>query len=348
MTEQGIKGIDFVDFFEVTPDLVCIVSREGRFLQVNPSVVSTLGYDQQEMIGKVVAELIHPDDRELTRMRRSKLLSGQALLNFQNRYLAKDGRVVWLDWTSVYLADKEVVFAIAKNVTERKVAELEVEVRYQRIRDMADHFKNTMETDRTALASELHEDLAQLASVIKMDIEWVKASLTDIPEGTRKRMHNAEVVADLLINTIRRMSFSISPGMLKDLGMVAAIEWHCQEFTRLTSIPCHFLAGCGEEELEENVKLDFFRICQESLNNVLYHANASTVRVHLHHAGEELRLSISDDGSGFEMANTTKLSGLVKMRERASSINGNMQVISQPGLGTTILFSVKRAALATG
>lgn len=340
MTESALTGIDFLAFFERTPDLVCIVSREGRFLQVNPSVLSTLGYGEDELIGQVVAGFIHPDDRELTRLRRARLLNGQALLNFQNRYVCKNGQSVWLDWTSIYLPEKEVVFAIAKNVTERKLTEKEVEIKYQRIRDMAEHFKTTLESDREALAAELHEDLAQLASVIKMDIDWVKQSLPDLPESTRKRMQNAEMVLDLLINTIRRMSFSISPGMLNDLGIVAALEWHCQEFTRLTSIPCYFKCECVEDELDELLKVDFFRVCQESLNNVLYHANAATVRVHLHHTGNEMRLSVTDDGLGFDMAKATKISGLVKMRERASSINGSLEVISQPGLGTTILLSV--------
>ncbi|RYY61954.1 MAG: PAS domain S-box protein [Chitinophagaceae bacterium] len=341
MTEPAIQGLDFLAFFERTPDLVCIVSKEGRFVQINPSVVGTLGYPAHELIGQVVAQYIHPDDRELTRLRRSKLLTGQALLNFQNRYIARDGHTVWLDWTSVYLPDKEVVFAIAKNVTERKVAEKEVEAKYDRIRYMADHFKTTLEADRMALASELHEDLAQLASVIKMDIEWVKQSLPDIADSTLKRMQNAEMVADLLINTIRRMTFSISPGMLNDLGIVAALDWHCQEFTRLTGIPCSFKSDCSEDELTQEIKVDFFRICQESLNNVLYHAKAATVRVHLHQNNNEIRMSVTDDGIGFEVQKAAKLSGLIKIRERASSINGEVQVISEPGLGTTVLFSVR-------
>lgn len=341
MTEPVISGLDFVAFFERTPDLVCIVSHEGRFLQVNPSVISTLGYSEAELIGSIVSGYIHPDDREVTGNRRAKLLNGQALLNFQNRYLTKSGEPVWLDWSSIYLPDREVVFAIAKDVTERKKAEQEVEARYERIRYMADHFKNAMEEERTSLAAELHEDLAQLASVIKMDIDWVRQGLQDIPEQSERRLQNAEMVADLLINTIRRMSFSISPGVLRDLGMIAALEWHCHEFTRLTTIPCSFRSECVESEIPDNVKMDFFRICQESLNNVLYHANASNVRVHLHRTENEMRLSVTDDGLGFDVDKAPKLSGLVRMSQRAGSINAVVQVISQPGLGTTVLLSIR-------
>src|ERR1700752_1680268 len=90
---------EMFSFFELTPDLVCIAGKDGFFRRVNPAVIDKLGYTEAELFTAPVSAFIHPEDREKTRRRRLKLLQGKALLNFENRYLTKKGKIVWLAWT---------------------------------------------------------------------------------------------------------------------------------------------------------------------------------------------------------------------------------------------------------
>ena len=114
-------NFDLFSFFEKSPDLVCLVSKEGEFLNVNPTVLKKLGYTREELFANPVLSYIHPEDLALTSNLRSKLLKGKTLHNLQNRYITKKGKTIWLEWTSLYYHDQEVVLAIAKDITSRIV-----------------------------------------------------------------------------------------------------------------------------------------------------------------------------------------------------------------------------------
>lgn len=325
---------------ELTPDLVCIADKAGYFKRINQSVIDTLEYSEAELFASPIATFIHPDDKNLTRRKRARLLAGEALINFENRYVAKSGKVVWLHWTSIYFPDKEVVLAIAKDVTEKKKAEKEIEEKYNKFKSLATHFKSSLEKDRKYLAIELHEELAQLASVVKMDINWIQDNSPDLPDASKSRIDHALAVSDLLINAMRRISFSMSPNMLEDLGLNETLEWLCKEFAILNGIPCVFESRCDEELLSYETQLDFFRICQEALKNIMTHAEATAVKVCVELTNDKICLSVTDDGKGFELKENVDAPGLTNMRERAASINGQLDIKTEAGKGTRICITV--------
>src|SRR3989440_6281543 len=153
-------------FFEMTPDLVCIAGKDGYFRKVNPAVINKLGYTQEELFSKPISSFIHSEDKDVTQRKRAKLLLGKTLMNFENRYVTKTGEIVWLAWTSIYFPDKEIVFAIAKDISERKQIERDIEEKYKKFKSLASHFKSSLEENQKYLASELHDELAQLAGVV--------------------------------------------------------------------------------------------------------------------------------------------------------------------------------------
>jgi signal transduction histidine kinase len=271
------------------------------------------------------------------------MINGEALINFQNRYITKDGNYIWLTWNSIYFPDKELVFAIAKDITEIKLAEMEIEEKYKKFKGLATHFKTSIEEDRKYLAVELHEELAQLATVVKMDIEGIKINESDLSEVSTKRLDHALGVTTLLINTIRRISFSISPNMIEDIGLSETLKWHCKEFTLLNGIPCSFEGAIDELQLTQEIKLDFFRVCQEALTNVMYHAEAKNVIVRLEETNDKFSLTIIDDGKGFEINQHKQAPGIKSMRERATFINGHISIQSEKGKGTMVNVSVKKS-----
>ena len=323
-------------FFDMTPDLVCIAGKDGFFKKVNQSFISKLEYPEEELFGRPITSFIHPEDKELTKQERIKLLNGQALINFRNRYLRKDGEIIWLEWTSIYFPDKEIVFAIAKDVTERTQNEKEIEEKYKKFQSLATHFKSRIEKDRKYLALELHEELAQLASVAKIEIDWLNENIPGVSEAAKKKIEHASAITELLINTIRKISFALSPNMLEDIGLNETLKWLCNEFAVLNGIPCVFESTCEEISLSREIKLDFFRICQESLSNIMYHACANNVKIKMEDIGNKIYLSIKDDGKGFEVDQQKQVAGLTGIRETVSSINGQLIINSAIGKGTTV------------
>lgn len=332
---------EMFDLFEMTPDLVCIASKDGYLKKVNPAVVVKLGYSEEELFSRPISSFIHPDDKELTGKERNKLLQGKTLLNFQNRYIKKNGDFVWLEWTSVYLPAREIVFAIAKDITESKKRQKEVEAMHDRYKNMASHFKNHIEKDRKYLAHELHEELAQMASLVKMNMAWVKDH-DGLSEEGKEKAANALFLSDLLLKKLRKVSFSISPSMLDDFGFIATLEWECKEFSSLNKIPCNFSTNCEDEDFTKEIAIDLFRICQEALTNVMEHAEAKHVSINLIQRENILSLSIADDGKGFDINKLEYSAGLQHIWQRTVSINGHLMIQSHPGKGTTITVEVKK------
>lgn len=343
-SKYSIRSHDFdmFSFFEMTPDLVCIAGKDGFFRKVNNAVLEKLGYTEAELFANPISFFIHPEDREPTALERTKLLEGTALTDLENRYVSRSGQTIWLHWTSVYIPGKEVVFAIAKDITQKKQVELNTREKFKKFKGLATHFKNNLERDRKSFAFELHEELSQLAAAIKIDIEIIKGGAQELPGFLKSRIDNASVVAQALIDKMRKLSYNISPTMLNTLGLKETLEWLCKDFTAANGIYCTFAGQYNEADLTPEVQLDIFRICQESLKNVMIHAKATSVDVTIEDVGEEICLSIIDNGAGFEMEKQKKSSGLTNMRELAASINGDFDINSEPGKGTKIFFTIAK------
>jgi len=331
-------------FFEMTPDLVCIAGRDGYFKKINLAVIDKLGYTKEELFAAPISSFIFAEDRGITQQSRRELLNGKALRNFANRYVKKNGELVWLEWTSIYFAESEVVFAIAKDITERKLVEKQVEDEYTKFKSLTTHFKKRIEKDKKYFAYELHEELAQLVSVIKMDVDWIANNIPGSTEPVKNRIEHVSAVSKMLIKSIQRISFSISPGMMDDLGFNVTLEWLCNEFSLLNGIPCNFENECDEAILTHEIKTDLFRICQESLTNVTQHAEANMVSVTIKEAAGKIQLTITDDGKGFDTNQQKETPGLVNMKERAASINAILIIESKIGEGTRIHFIVDKPA----
>jgi PAS domain S-box-containing protein len=328
-TDHSITAEDLLMLFETTPDLVCIADKTGYFKNFNSAVPKTLGYTRGELLSQPIATHMHPDDREMTLNRRAQLLKGDTMVNFQNRYITQKGDIIWLEWTSVYLPERELVFAIAKDITARKELEHRVLEEFLELKHQATQFKSNLEKDRKYVAAELHEDLAQLATAVKVDIDWISSNVNATTE-VKKRIDHAIVSADLLIDTIRRISFSISPGMLDDLGLEATLEWYCNEFSASNGIDCSFESKYDETKLSKEVRLDFFRICQQVLSNVREHGCSDRLKISINEKSGKTLLTV-EGVKGDEIG----ASGVMSIHERAASFGGKCVVEGNKLIVTT-------------
>ena len=342
MPLNEIAELEMFSFFELIPDLVCIANREGYFKKVNQAVINTLGYTKEELMALPISHFIHPADQEVTGSRRAELLEGKTLINFDNRYVTKSGDTIWLHWTSIFIPESQIVFAIAKDITLRKQKEKEIVEKSIRFASLASHFKGKMENDNRNLATELHEELAQLATVAKINLNWLKEHCETGTAEHETKIDNTLSILDKLIDSIRRLSFAISPEMLESIGLNETLNWLCEEFSQLNDIPCYFESTCADEELPKEIQLDFFRICQESLSNVMYHAKASSVWVKLDSSEDRISLHITDNGKGFHPDQGDASSGINNMRKRADSVNGQLVIHSEIGKGTRVAIDIQK------
>lgn len=331
MSTSEYATFELFRLFELTPDLVCIAGKDGYFKHVNQAVVDKLGYTKEELFAHPIHTFIYPADKELTRRRRVELLEGKALINFDNRYVAKNGAIIWLHWTSIYIPDREVVFAIAKDITERKQREQEIEEKYKTFKSLAHHFKTRLETDKKTLATELHEELAQLALVAKMDISWLEEANPALDEPSKNRLGHARSVLDLLIHTIRKISYSISPNMLDDVGLNETLKWLCEEFSILTKIPCHFHSDCNEGHIQHELQLDLFRICQEALTIIRTTMKADTVTITLQPCRKKICLTLQAACRNLDLLQLNQSPWLDNLRKRAASANGKLTINDAEG-----------------
>jgi PAS domain S-box-containing protein len=193
------------------------------------------------------------------------------------------------------------------------------------------------EQEKTRVARELHDELAQSLTALKMDTIWLRDNSGADGAATRAKLDGMLAMLDASVAATRRIAADLRPLVLDDLGLVAAIEWLTQNFTQRHGVPCA-LDIDEDMELHEPYATAVFRIVQESLVNVAKHARAAQVQVSVARTGAEVTLSVSDDGAGFETAAPRKDGslGLAGLRERAQLLKGTVSITSTPGQGTRV------------
>jgi signal transduction histidine kinase len=230
----------------------------------------------------------------------------------------------------------------ARQGLEQKIGET-IEVNEQ-LRNLSAYLQNVREDERIHIAREMHDELGQLLTGFKMDVSMLRKKLieTNDPAITEK-LENMVAVIDEAVNFVRNLAAELRPSILDDLGLIPALEWHSQEFEKRHKIKVEFHSEIPELNTNSVVATGLFRMYQESLTNVARHSNANKVVVNLSIIDDEIRLSITDNGKGFDTSLTSKKTlGLLGMRERAAMLGGKMDIISEPGKGTIIIIAVKQ------
>jgi PAS domain S-box-containing protein len=218
------------------------------------------------------------------------------------------------------------------------------------LRALFGYIERVREDERTGIAREIHDELGQALTALKIDLAWVAQRLPpDEPErrdALIDKLGEMARMTDETIDCVRRISSELRPGVLDDLGLLAAIEWQAQEFERRTGIECAVESNLGDDRLERNLSTAVFRIFQEALTNVVRHARASRVDVLLRCADRRLTLQVQDNGVGIaeDAIFRPNSLGLTGMRERARRLGGSVTISSKAGLGTLVVVDVSHPA----
>ena len=226
------------------------------------------------------------------------------------------------------------VCGIATNITALKKAQ-------ERLRRLSASIMTGQEKERAYLARELHDELGQVLTALRMEAVWIRnrVSASD-PTASARALTMCELI-DKTIEEVRGLAIRLRPGVLDHLGLVDAIEWYTADFEKRYDISCVFEHDAGPE-IRGNIATAAYRITQEALTNVARHAAASRAKVTMSFENSALMLTIRDNGKGFEPEGLGDSDGLgvANMRERANLVGGTFDVLSRPGSGSRICFRV--------
>jgi PAS domain S-box-containing protein len=237
---------------------------------------------------------------------------------------------------------EKVNLELRQEIAERERIEGELRTSLEQLRALAARLQLVREEERTLVAREIHDELGQACTAIKMDLASIGRKATKRQSRLRARVDSATQLVDQMIFTLRKIASELRPRTLDDLGLAAALEWQAQEFESRTGIRCVVTLPQRQPALDSERSTAIFRIFQESLTNVARHAHATRVEACLEVQGDQLTFLIQDNGSGFDADQTdTRTSlGLVGMRERALLLNGELTIVGIPDSGTTITLRI--------
>lgn len=240
------------------------------------------------------------------------------------------------------------MLALEGEITERKMAEEALQESRERLRLLAARLQSAREEERAVVAREMHDELGQALTALKLDTSWMMGRLSQNQEPLRERLLSMVSLIDEAIITVRRVSSRMRPAVLDDLGLEAAIEWLTREYATRTGIECELDLQGENPPLDEESATAVFRILQEALTNVARHAEASRVQIGLQVTDGDLVMRVRDDGKGIsqEEIDGRQSIGLIGMAERAVVLHGRVEFNRPPEGGTEVLLFVPIGAAA--
>ena len=353
----------FRSLIEQSFDAILLCDATGRINYASQSTNHIVGHPPEFFTGKRVDDLFGERftirvqelmEEQIGQIHRTILT--EASLRHQN------GSVRWMECHVTSLLDVQGIDAIVINVhdiTERKMAGEKLAKSEDDLRALSTHLQSIREEERTSISREIHDELGQLLTVLKMDLVLLERGLEvrlqdDLRSGLHANIEGMSGMIDDIIQAIRRISTELRPQILDELGLRDAMEWEMESFEARTRIQCTMDLTSEEISLDSSATTALFRVFQEALTNVARHSGATTLAVSLATLDGVLEMDVRDNGRGAEedeLHRKTSL-GILGMNERMKSIGGKLEVRGMRGEGTTVnvklLLPVTDKTRATG
>ena len=322
--------------------LVCYLNY-GRtlsnFVEVNEIACRTLDYTKAELLEQnPYTALFNNFEGEVVKIIDKIWLEGHTI--FDTVQVTKMGNKIPAEISahSIEFNDKPAVLFISRDVSQREEAERKIKDTGERLRNLALHLQNIREEERTLIAREIHDELGQILTFLKIQIALVGKKLNDDQQVLKDKIESSLKLIDDSIDAVQRIAEKLRPNILDELGIGPAIDWQAKDFSDRTGIEC--ICDLPKEELvlDKEKSTAVFRIFQEALTNIARHANADKVFIRLKEYKENLILEIKDNGKGITVnqINDPRSLGILGMKERALLFGGEVTIKSSMNSGTTV------------
>jgi PAS domain S-box-containing protein len=338
------------ELFENAKDAIYVHDLQGTYLSINRAAEKLSGYSREEIIGHNFKEFVAPEHVRYVRDSFWRKLALKGETTYEVDVIAKDGRRVPIEVSSRAIYENGVLVGVqgmARDITERKAAQDALQMFSRQLIE-------AQEDERRRIARELHDQIGQILTAVKMNLHTVQ-QFTQGSEAGPYVKDNIEAV-DEALRLVRDLSVDLRPPILDDLGLTTALRWYVDRYTKRTGLSVDVLIDLPDENerFSRDAETACFRIAQEALTNVVRHAKATNVIVRLSRDADALLLTVKDDGVGFDVERLRKRAprvatlGLISMQERAHAAGGTIDVDSAPANGTEIRFSLPLDAKSSG
>lgn len=338
--------IEVHDLYNNAPCGYHSLDENGLYVRVNDTELKWLGYERDEIVGrKTFADLIPEECRPVFWANFAGFKQRGSVEGLEYVMVRKDGSRIKVLLNATFVEDEKGRYMVSRGVildiTERKKVE-------ESMRQYAHRLLELEEEMRKKLAEELHDEIGRDLTALGLNIAMMHESLpVEMHEKLDDRFEDVGMMLESISRTVRGLMSKLRPPVLDDYGLSAALRWHCELFSKRSGLEVELSVADGFPRLSTDRELAIFRIAQEAMTNISKHANARTVRISLIATAAVIRLSVSDDGAGFDAANAGfgregSHWGLTMMRERAEAANGHFRLETAIGAGTTVLVELGR------
>jgi PAS domain S-box-containing protein len=324
---------EITNILQYTPAMVYIKDADGAYTLVNSRYEELFRVGGAELRGKTDHDIFPVDFADRFRANDLQVLAEGRSLQVEEQFPQGDGIHVYLSVKFPLYDEHGVatgVCGIATDITELKRAQLQ-------LRRLSGSIMAGQEQERAAIARELHDELGQVLTALRMDSVWLANHLESLDTRAAGRASAMCELIDRTIDEVRGIALKLRPSVLDDLGLIAALEWYTADFEKRSGIAC-IVNHHGVPKVDEVAATAAYRIAQEALTNVARHSGATHVEIELLTEGGVLVLSVKDNGRGFETARLTQIEclGVAGMRERAALAGGTLELSSESGIGTQV------------
>jgi two-component system sensor histidine kinase UhpB len=326
-------------YIDHAPYGVIVTDQGGNFLEVNESASKITGYSTDELL-----KMSFPEINQDGATNDTTELFNQIPSRSERIFLHKNGSERWWSNETVQLNERQFLY-FTQDITDRKQAEQELRQSLAQLHQLTQHIEEVRENERVVIARELHDDLGQALTAVKIDLGIIKQRITE--PGLLSKVDQVSELVRNTIFTVQRLTSELRPQIIDDLGLEAAIEWYSNDFAQrnqLTAV-CHLDPEINS--FSASTSLTIFRIIQESLTNVSRYAKAKRVEIELIQSEDQVYLSITDDGIGISESeiNSKKSFGIIGMKERTGSLGGKFEISKRKEKGTLVRISFPKVKI---
>lgn len=342
-SEERYRGI-----VEDQTELIVRLDPHRLVLFANQAFGRCHGTEVARLAGAPFLDFVHAPDRPSVSQALDRLAQGPPIIECECRAPSALGAEArWQQWAFRAFFDAAgaltQIQGVGRDITERVNMLNTVQRMQERLRHLSWRFLGIIEGERKNLSRELHDEIGQILTGIRFNLEALARQVPDA--GAQERIRDSIESAQLVLDRVRQVSHSLRPVQLDDLGLVAAVRLHLDRQAAVGGFKPHFSATALEHRLAAEVETTCFRIAQESLTNVLRHSQAKNVWIEMKQDGTDeikaaLLLSIRDDGKGFDCGGSSHAGaslGLLGMEERVGLLGGTLEIRSAPGKGTEVV-----------
>jgi signal transduction histidine kinase len=314
--------------FERISDGYFELNADGIVTKVNPQGEVMLNRNRDDIVGKSYKELYAAEVELPVPYQFSSIMAAQAnvFYEFHDKLTNKT-----FEFYAYPFKNGMAVFL--RDVTEKKRSREELmksnekfKLLNEQLRNLTIYLQKIREDERAHMAREIHDELGQVLTGIKLDLSWIKNKSTDLTDELKTRLEAATELTTTAIKSVRKIATDLRPVVLDDFGLIAAIEWHAKQFMERTRISVVLNLPETDWNFSKDFSIIVFRICQEALTNVARHAHATEVQIAVVIDRGVLHMQIVDNGTGFTGESKSGSLGLIGMRERAESLGGTLEI----------------------